>query len=408
MRGRCLDREDVPYKAIDHLIDELSDWWLEQEPKEAQALLPRDAYLLPALFPVLDRVPAIADAPRTRIVADPQARRTHAFDALRETLQRLGDRHTVVLFLDDMQWVDRDTTALLADLMRAPDPPPVLLVLATRTEGSEPVVDLVRRMDAAQRLIDLGPLDDAAALAIAVSHLGEDNRDTAEQLVREADGSPLFLIELARYLHGRTIEEIAGKGLDAMLSERIDGLGEAGRVLAEMASVAGEPMTRARARGDDRGRARRDVAPAVAAARSACGADARPRAPRTRSSRITRGRSAGAAASTTSAAPATTARWRSRCRAEGARPASARHRRRRRPSTRRAMRGAPATRRARRARLRPVVAVVRDPAPRAAVDRRRAPRGAHVARRRAPSDAASAQSRRAVPGRGLAPTHRPR
>ena len=58
--------------------------------------------------------PAIADAPRTRQVADPQARRTHAFDALRETLQRLGDRHTVVLFLDDMQWVDRDTMTLLA------------------------------------------------------------------------------------------------------------------------------------------------------------------------------------------------------------------------------------------------------------------------------------------------------
>jgi len=244
LRGRCLDREDVPYKAIDHLIDELSDWWLAQAPKEAQALLPRDAYLLPTLFPVLDRVPAIADAPRTRIVADPQARRTHAFDALRETLQRLGDRHTVVLFLDDMQWVDRDTTALLADLMRAPDPPPVLLVLATRAEGSEPVVDLVRRMDAAQRLIDLGPLSNDAAVAIAVSHLGEDNRETALQLVREADGSPLFLIELTRYLHGRSLDEIAGKGLDAMLAERIDNLGESARMLAELVAVAGEPVTR--------------------------------------------------------------------------------------------------------------------------------------------------------------------
>ena len=244
LHGRCLDREDVPYKAMDPLIDELSDWWLGLTPKQAQALLPRDAYLLPTLFPVLDRVPAIADAPRTRIVADPQARRTHAFGALRETLQRLGDRHTVVLFLDDMQWVDRDTTALLADLMRAPDPPPVLLVLSTRTEGSELVVDLVRRMDAAQRLIDLGPLDDAAALAIAVSHLGEDNRDTAEQLVREADGSPLFLIELARYLHGRSVRDIAGKGLDAMLIERIASLGDSARMIAEIVAVAGEPMTR--------------------------------------------------------------------------------------------------------------------------------------------------------------------
>jgi hypothetical protein len=244
LRGRCFDREDVPYKAIDHLIDELSDWWLAQTPKQAQALLPRDAYLLPTLFPMLHRVPAIADAPRNRIVADPQARRTYAFDALRETLQRLGDRHTVVLFLDDMQWVDRDTTALLADLMRAPDPPPVLLVLSTRFEDSKPVVDLVRRMDAAQWLIDLGPLSDTAAAAIAVSHLGEDNRETALQLVREADGSPLFLIELTRYLHGRSIDEIAGKGLDAMLAERIDSLGESARMIAEIVAVAGEPLTR--------------------------------------------------------------------------------------------------------------------------------------------------------------------
>jgi hypothetical protein len=244
LRGRCLDREDVPYKAMDPLIDELSDWWLALTPKQAQALLPRDAYLLPTLFPVLDRVPAIADAPRTRVVADPQARRTHAFDALRETLQRLGDRHVVVLFIDDMQWVDRDTTALLADLMRAPDPPAVLLVLVTRPEGSAPVVDLVRRMDAAQRVIDLGPLDDAAATAIAVSHLGEDNRETAAQLVREADGSPLFVIELARYLHGRSLRDIAGKGLDAMLAERIDNLGETARTIAEIVAVAGEPMTR--------------------------------------------------------------------------------------------------------------------------------------------------------------------
>lgn len=244
LRGRCLDREDVPYKAIDHLIDELSDWWMQQPPKHAQALLPRDAYLLPTLFPVLDRVPAIADAPRTRIVADPQARRTHAFAALRETLQRLGDRHTVVLCLDDMQWVDRDTTALLADLMRAPDPPSLLLVLATRGERSDPVIDLVRRMDAERLVIELGRLSDEAATAIALSHLGEDNQETAAQLVREADGSPMFLIELSRYLHGRSIGEVAGKGLDAMLAERIDSLGEHGRRIAELVAVAGEPLTR--------------------------------------------------------------------------------------------------------------------------------------------------------------------
>src|SRR5262249_13755641 len=38
LRGRCLEREDVPYKAIDDLIDELSEWWREQPATEAQAV----------------------------------------------------------------------------------------------------------------------------------------------------------------------------------------------------------------------------------------------------------------------------------------------------------------------------------------------------------------------------------
>ncbi|MDB4958888.1 MAG: ATPase/protein kinase family protein [Myxococcales bacterium] len=253
LRGRCLEREDVPYKAIDDLIDELSDWWREQTPTESQALLPRDACMLPTLFPVLGRVAAIADAPRTRQVIDPQARRTHAFEALREALQRLADRHTLVLFLDDMQWVDRDTTTLLADVMRAPDPPPLLLVLATRTEStpgsrgiaaSEPVLDLVKRMDAEQTVIEVGALPEEVAVSLAVSQLTDGNEQVARRLVQEAAGSPFFLIELTRYLQGRSLAEIAGKGLDAMLSERIDELGETARLIAEMIAVAGEPLTR--------------------------------------------------------------------------------------------------------------------------------------------------------------------
>ncbi len=244
LRGRCLDSEDVPYKAIDHLIDELSDWWLQRSPREAEALLPRDAHLLPTLFPILERVPAIADAPRTRAVPDPQTRRTLAFEALRETLRRLGDRHTVVLFLDDMQWVDRDTTTLLADLMRAPDPPPVLLVLAARADQSAAVVELVNRMDVEPTIIDVGPLPESAAIPLAMAQLGEGSADTARKLVREADGSPLFLLELTRYLHGRRVDDIVGKGLDAMLAERIVGLGDGARLVAEVVAIAGEPVTR--------------------------------------------------------------------------------------------------------------------------------------------------------------------
>jgi serine/threonine protein kinase len=244
LRGRCLEREDVPYKAIDGLIDELSDFWLGLPSVEAALLLPREAALLPMLFPVLGRVPAIADAPRARAAIDPQALRSHAFDALRETLQRLAVRRRLILFLDDLQWVDRDTTTLLADLMRAPDPPALALVLATRADGAGAVNELVQRMDADVTSVDVGPLSIDAALGIAAAQLGDVSADELDGLVREAAGSPLFLLELARHLQGRSVADIAGKGLDAMISDRLDDLGADARLIADIVAIAGEPIAR--------------------------------------------------------------------------------------------------------------------------------------------------------------------
>ena len=117
-------------------------------------------------------------------------------------------------------------------------------MLSTRADDSEPVLSLVRRMDATQAVIDVGPLPDDVAVSLAVSQLADGNDEVARRLVREAAGSPLFLIELTRYLQGRDLAEVAGKGLDAMLVERIDGLGETARLAAEIVAVAGEPLTR--------------------------------------------------------------------------------------------------------------------------------------------------------------------
>lgn len=249
LRGRCLDREDIPYKAIDHLIDALSEWLIRLPSKEVEELLPEDACLLPTLFPVLDRVPAIANAPLTRQLADPQVRRTHAFEALRIMMQRLGDSRTVVLFLDDMQWVDRDTTTLLADLMRAPDPPPILLVLASRVDGSDAVVELVRRMDVDPVIIEVAPLSPEAATSLALAQLGDTAAppELIARVVAEAEGSPLFLTELVPYLQESAetaggLAAIAGRGLDGMLADRIDQLGEQARLLAELLAVSGEPL----------------------------------------------------------------------------------------------------------------------------------------------------------------------
>jgi predicted ATPase len=117
LRGRCYERETVPYKAFDGVIDALARHLRRLPDDDVISLLPQGVEMLAQAFPVLARVPRIRERmARERMVREPadgpHARR-RAFAALRSVLQRIGERAPLVIAIDDVHRADVDSLALL-------------------------------------------------------------------------------------------------------------------------------------------------------------------------------------------------------------------------------------------------------------------------------------------------------
>ena len=256
LAGRCYERESVPYKALDSLVDALSRYLVSLPQYRAEAVLPRDVRSLERLFPVFRRVESIRAAHhRGADVIDAQELRRRAFAALRELLSRLGDRRVIVLSIDDLQWGDVDSAELLSELLRPPDAPALLFIGAYRSEEvstSPSLRTLLSKhppvgMRESVRELEVTALATDEARTLVGALLGTDDRSIdahTEAIVREARGSPFFINELIHHARTAGWDAALTGTLDDAILGRVMRLSEGARQLLDVLAISGQPLER--------------------------------------------------------------------------------------------------------------------------------------------------------------------
>jgi len=250
LEGRCYERESVPYKALDGVVDSLSKYLMSRSQSKVAALMPRDVHALARLFPVMLQVDSVFNAPQPeQDIAEPLALRRRAFNALRELLARIADRRPLVLYIDDLQWADADSTILLEDLFRSPDAPPLLLIASFRSEDIEAKSFLRRLLQQTGsetcRELSVAPLTGPEADELAYKLTGLE-ASAAEpfiaSIVREARGNPFLLEQLARYALTSDRAATTGITLAVMLEARLRLLPKGSRQFLNTLAVAARPV----------------------------------------------------------------------------------------------------------------------------------------------------------------------
>ena len=197
LTGRCFEAErSIPYHPwIDLLRSSLTrlDWKLIDLPTLWMSELSR---LIPELRTV---APGMTVPPPT----DSELSRGRLAEAVRQWLHALSRNRSVTLFIDDLQWIDRASLALLEYLLRHSADSRVLVVGAQRERELDVFwqrsLSLLAREGLCER-ISLYRLSFPEVVAIArqIGFRAADPDAFLKRLFRETEGNPLFVVEILR------------------------------------------------------------------------------------------------------------------------------------------------------------------------------------------------------------------
>lgn len=169
---------------IPSLLSELSDTWLV----ELSRLLPE----------IKERYPGLTQPPQL----DPATERRRLFDAIGKILHTLTAQRPLILFLDDLQWADATSLALLNHLAASATNTPMLIIGTFRSNEVSRNHPLRQTQAVWQRLsrfeslhLPVLTLKEVHQLIRELTGWSGENSSFGQLINQETQGNPLFLVE---------------------------------------------------------------------------------------------------------------------------------------------------------------------------------------------------------------------
>ena len=228
LQTRCLDTtQSLPFAPLTGLFSQsvCIEQLIRPDSPMPQVWLSELIRLLPDIKHHLPGIPTPPALP-------PEEEHRRLFEAFIQLLRAINSR-PLVLFIDDIHWIDRTTLDWLVYLVDRMSAEPLLLVAAYRPGDASAVLSQVtagwNREGVAQRL-PLARLT-AEETATLISELHGDLERVA-QLQAKSAGNPYFLIELSRTEPGSTPPVLA-----ELIRSRLNRLPETARQVLQAAAV---------------------------------------------------------------------------------------------------------------------------------------------------------------------------
>jgi class 3 adenylate cyclase/tetratricopeptide (TPR) repeat protein len=190
------------------------------------------------------------DDPRFKAI-EPEGRKFGTFEAVKDLLIYLSKQKPLVVFLDDVHWIDKISEALFTYLARCIFDRPILMLSAYRPEGAP-----TWAQGAHYQRLGLETLSSKSSVKLVRNMLNVPALEPAleERIVEKTDGNPFFVEEIVRelldrgdivksgeeYICARPIEQCEiPNTVQGVLAARMDRLSEDLKRTMQVASVIG-------------------------------------------------------------------------------------------------------------------------------------------------------------------------